>query len=770
MTAPAPIGSPVLLDFESRSRADLRRVGGRRYWEHSSSEALCCAWYDTSDGTTGVWTPRDAWPRPARILAAHNAHGFDRFAAEKYAFDAAGWIDTAHLARKAGLPGALDALGTRWADVPKDREASLLTRRLSSVRRPSRKHGPAEIKASVWRTLDAQAKRDYGLLPEITQEIWTRVVRYCQLDVAILAENWPRLSEWLSVDADVERVDRVINDRGVCFDADLAQRLISEDARVSRVAVAEAAAALGMTPDECATAARSPAQFTAATGSSDARGDTVATIDHPLARAREALATIAAGKLRAGLDRVHADGRLRDTLVYYGAHTGRWAGRGMQLHNMPRPAARLEGVDVDALSAAVLAGRPCDADEIALLVRATITASPGNVLAVADFSSVEARATAWAAGDRDAVAVFVSGKDPYKVAASAIFGVEYDAVTKPQRQVGKVAELACLAGDVPVLTSRGWVPLQDVKKEDRLWDGISWVRHEGVVTRGSKPTIEVAGIKCTSDHRILCDQYRWTQAGDMSDLSLSQALAIASESLPSFDATRALRAEPRSISCELVFDVAHAGPRNRYTILTARGPLIVHNCGYQGGPGAFESMARAYRLDLDGVDVGAIVTAWRELHAPIKRLWYACGNAFASAARDGRTTRVGPFEFVPGTSGEVACFLPSGRPVVYNDATVDDAGGLAYTGRARAHIYGGKIVENAVQALCRDLMAEALLRAEDAGLNPVLTVHDEIVCDVPEAQGPAAFARLLEIMRTPPAWARGFPLGADGWTGRRYRK
>ena len=635
--------APVLLDFESRSRADLGAVGGRKYWEHPSSEALVVVWYDTADGTVGAWYPGQAWPHRGRVLAAHNAHGFDRFGAERYDFGAAGWIDTSQLARKAGLPGALDALGQRWCGIPKDKEASRFTASLSSVRRPTRKHGAAEIPADVWRDMSDDERRARGVLPELDAKGFARVVSYCASDVAILAEAWPRLSEWLDVDADVEALDRVINDRGVAFDAALARRLLHEDARIARIAVADAAAKLGMTPEACAAAARSPKQFCEIVGTPDARADTIEHIEHPLADARRALASIARGKLTAGLARVHADGRLRDTLRYYGAHTGRWSGRGMQLQNMPRPAKRLADaiesgeLSVDAFADEVLRGRECDADEIALLVRATITASRGNLLAVQDFSSIEARATAWAAGDDAAIDVFRSGRDPYKVAATAVFGVPYDAVTKAQRQIGKVCELAL---------------------------------------------------------------------------------------------------------------------------------------GYQGGPGAFTAMARAYRLDLTRLDLAAIVAAWRTLHAPIKSLWYACERAFRSAIR-GRPAWAGPFEYVPADDGSaVACFLPSGRPIVYHAAravTGDES--LAYLGtRGTEHLYGGKLVENAIQALCRDLMAGAMLRAERAGLNPVLTVHDEIVCDVPEAQAERAGTELHAAMLELPAWAAGFPIGADGWVGRRYRK
>jgi DNA polymerase len=90
------------------------------------------------------------------------------------------------------------------------------------------------------------------------------------------------------------------------------------------------------------------------------------------------------------------------------------------------------------------------------------------------------------------------------------------------------------------------------------------------------------------------------------------------------------------------------------------------------------------------------------------------------------------------------------------------------TKSGREHLYGGKIAENVIQAMCRDLMADAFVRAERAGLCPVLTVHDEIVADVP--RGREGYAELKQIMLTLPEWAAGFPVGAAGHWGKRYRK
>jgi DNA polymerase len=625
------------LDFEARSRADLKAVGGRRYWEDPSTEAICCAWWCVETGEVGVWLPGQPCPFPeGSRLAAHNWHGFDRFGCIRL-----GWIDqffanavdTSQLARKAGLPGALDAIGQLYG-VPKDKEASRFTKSLSSVKRPK------NISADVWRTYTPEEKRRRGTLPPITSEVLDRVIPYCVLDVQIMAMAWHDLAEWIEIDADVERVDAIVNDRGVYFDRELATALLFWDAEHAARIIAESAKELGWTPEQVRAAARSNQQFTELTGLENARKSICRGVDHPLVRARAALATITTGKLLAGLARASDDGRLRDSQRYYGAHTGRWAGRGMQLQNLTRPHGRYEewtDEQIDELAQKVTNGEhEPTPDEIVLLLRATICAAPGHTLAVCDFSGVEARALAWAAGDYRALETFRSGKDPYKVAASIIFGVAYDQVTKVQRHVGKIAELACGYG------------------------------------QGGRKFAETAAL--------------------------------------------------------MGADLAAAGVNS------------------------FE-----------------VVKSWRRLHAPIVRFWRDVEDAFVKAIA-GEASTVACFEFVP-NGRDVAVFLPTGRPIVYRGARLGSDGGIVCDGaHGPEHTYGGKLVENLIQALCRDLMALCLVEAESQGLRPVMTVHDEIVVEVPRSAGQAGYDALHRIMTTVPTWAEGFPLGAAGFVGVRYRK
>lgn len=230
-----------------------------------------------------------------------------------------------------------------------------------------------------------------------------------------------------------------------------------------------------------------------------------------------------------------------------------------------------------------------------------------------------------------------------------------------------------------------------------------------------------------------------------------------------------------------VFDITNAGPRHRFTILTNRGPLIVHNCGYGMGAEKFSGTCDKAGVDLvaAGVDADDVVQAWRKMHAPVVKLWRDCEHAFAAAC-NGKRAAAGPWVYEPhpaasGSGGiDVWCVLPGGRPIVYAEAraTRDRRGwDLSYQGHLfRDHVYGGLLVENAVQATCRDFLADALVRFERDGLDPVLHVHDEGVCEVDEALGDEGLEYMREIMSDVPEWADGLPIVLDGFTGRRYRK
>ncbi len=641
----------MLCDFETRSRAPLagpNGIGGRNYARHETTEVLCAVCHDTETGKVWVWRPGDE-PIRCEVAVAHNAMHFDRFIAERAGWRVGKWLDSAQAALRAGLPAALDALGQRWANTPKDKEASTFTRKLS---RPS------------------TAKATLGQLPELTPAVMAKVVRYCATDTRILSRTWSELEPWFEVDRAVCETDLAVNDRGVMVDLELAARLQEEFALCAYQVCEQAARDLGCTPEEAQRMASSHQQFTAATGLPNAQAATITEavesgLEHPLLSVRQTTSAVAPAKLKA-LFLKSTDGVLYDSLKYYGGHTGRWAGKGFQLQNLPKGTmgelAEELGISVGELTMRtldhVLAGGRVDAQMVTNMVRALVRARPGCTLIGLDLAGIEARMLAWAAGDQAALDNYAAkdrgeGKDPYKVLAATMFGVDYDAVTKPQRHVGKQASLACQ---------------------------------------------------------------------------------------------------------------------------------------YQCGAKTFGETALKAGVDFDalGLTAKGVVEGYRNANPGITQLWDDCDYAFRQAIK-GRTNKAGPWTFAPVDTPEglgVQTTLSSGRVIVYpaarlrnqrkqaEDGTWYERIGPVYRGHNfdGKSVYGGLLTENNVQADARDVLAEAFVEAERRGLNPTMSVHDEIVVEVDKAAVKEARAELDEIMSRPPEWCADVPLAVDGFTGERYQK
>ena len=205
------------------------------------------------------------------------------------------------------------------------------------------------------------------------------------------------------------------------------------------------------------------------------------------------------------------------------------------------------------------------------------------------------------------------------------------------------------------------------------------------------------------------------------------------------------------------------------------GKVAVLALGYQGGVGAFQTMAKAYRVEIEDELADDIKVRWRKANKKIVRFWYDLETAATSAVRHtGTSFSAGPITFK--CHGEfLFAKLPSGRRLAYYQPRLGN-NGLEFYGTdsrlggrwSKLSTYGGKLAENVTQAVARDLLADALLRVEAAGYPVVLHVHDEIVAEVPKDFGSLTeFERLIcEV----PEWATGLPIAVEGFECERYKK
>lgn len=498
---------------------------------------------------------------------------------------------------------------------------------------------------------------------------WQLFKEYCIGDVVTEMEILRRLSNF-PVPADVQKqwqTDLTINSRGVAVDMELVHGALYIGETTRKQLMDEAMQLSGLDNPNSLKQLVKWLEEELDAELTDLRKDTVTrllggSIASDTARRmleiRQELGKTSTKKYNAIEAAVCADGRCRGLLQYYGANrTGRWAGRLVQVQNLPRtytdpiPLARGLVKSRETAKLRMLYGSV--PDTLSQLIRTSFTASPGHILVDADFSSIEARVISWLAGEHWRMEVFRTHGKIYEASASQMFGV----------------------------------PLERIKKGN--------------------------------------PEYALRQRGKVAELAL----------------------------------------------------------GYQGSTGALIKMG-ALDKGLTEEELPEIVSRWREANKRIRALWYAMEAAAISVLQNGAPVGVYNVmlarEIDPiGGLDFLTIRLPSGRKLYYAHPSLGvnqwGKASILYKGMDQTtkkwkqiETYGGKLVENVVQAIARDCLAEAIERLEAAGYEVVFHVHDEVVIDCPPDR--ADLDTVATIMSQPVEWAPDLPLGADGWIGDFYKK
>lgn len=206
--------------------------------------------------------------------------------------------------------------------------------------------------------------------------------------------------------------------------------------------------------------------------------------------------------------------------------------------------------------------------------------------------------------------------------------------------------------------------------------------------------------------------------------------------------------------------------------LRQKGKVAELALGYQGSAGALVQMG-ALEKGLEYDELGELVSAWRAANPQITKLWNTCEMAAKYAIKTDKGVMVRDLVTFQRRGQDLRVILPSGRHLNYVNARCDKFNKIEYYGLekntwCKVPTYGGKLVENIVQAIARDCLAVAMLRLKDAGYKVIMSVHDEVVLEVPEDK--ASIEAVNEIMNEAIPWANGLPLKAESFISKFYKK
>ncbi len=732
--------SYLYLDFETFSEADLKKVGSYAYAEHPSTEVLICT-YAFDDEPVRVWDCTDGSDMPGDLHRAlrrlvkpnsrikmvwHNGSMFDRLIMKHcWDFDipVSNTIDTMIWAFRHALPGSLDALcevlGVS-ADNAKDKRGKALIQRFS-------KPTPKNYKI---RRYTAETHPDE----------WALFIKYAVSDITAMREVFHKLPRWGNSEFEdrVLELDQLINDRGFKVDVALAEAAIDAVEKHKAQLQEEAQRKYGgsLTGKDFLPILRELAPaHRIHNAQKSTLNDLLADDDLPddartIIEMRLGAASTASTKYNPLLLGRSSDDRRRGCLQYGGAkRTLRWAGKGFQPQNLAR--GYYHDDELDKGISALLKGRAHRRFDVAKLtastVRSCIIPEAGHKFVVADYSNVEGRGLAWLAGEETALDTFRAGLDIYCVTAGKMFGMDPDDIKKnfkEIRQIGKACELGLgyeggVGAFVTFAKNLGLDLIEMAKTMDGTFPDHIWA----ATARG----YEWARIQ---------EAKRPPHPGEKDD---RPSYILDKKVWRTCDAIKRMWRESHPETVAFWRDLKDG-------ILAA-----VRNPGREFWAGAHlrRNGERAIRI-------------WRTVE-------------FDSSGRK-----------VPGWW--LCMELPSGRILSYpgigvsvtketdEDGRVNTNVRIKYQGENQLtrqwttlYTHGGKACENIVQALCRDLLAYAMINVERGGYPIVLSVHDELVCETPDTPE-YTVAELEKLMCSLPEWAEGFPLVAEGQELKRYAK
>lgn len=640
----------LAIDIETYSDISLPDCGVHRYTASPQFEILLFA-YSINDEPTKIIDLASGEEMPEEIMemliddsvikTAFNA-AFERNCINRHfglSLRPEGWRCTAVQASMLSLPLSLEGVGGALnLDKKKMSEGKDLIRYFCMPCKPT--------KANGGRTRN---------LPSDAPEKWELFKTYCIRDVDVEKQIRKKLSKFPIPKKEQELycMDQRINDRGIMVDRELISHAITCDLLYKEAATKKAYEISGLENPNSVSQLKGWLNEKGIEVDSLAKAAVEELVENSqdevseMMKLRLAMSKTSVKKYEAMERSVCPDGRVHGLLQFYGANrTGRWAGRLVQIHNLPQN--HME--DLELARSLVKEGRydlielfyDSTPEVLSELIRTAFVARPGCRFIVSDFSAIEARVMGYLAGESWVMEEFRGAGKIYEQTAAKMFHIPIEEITKgsPYRARGKVASLACQ---------------------------------------------------------------------------------------------------------------------------------------YGGAEGALVSMGALNFVKEE--ELKGLVQSWRNANPHIVNYWYEIDGAVKAAVKERKITTVGKVT-VYYQSGMLKITLPSGRVLSYVRPRMTTnrfgAESVSYEGVGtnrkwtRIESYGAKFCENIVQAMARDVLAEAMLRLEKSGFDIVCHIHDEVVLEVPE--GRSSVEEVNQIMAVCPDWCEGLPLKAAGFESPFYKK